>query len=185
MGVERKIFERRFKLKKPQISKERFKLIRSVIGWIIIAALAAVMTLIFTSPGPSIERFLRAFGHPLFLSEKHSAFFVECSLGKYRRVSAEYPLSPTKFGAVKKEEAIDPFECARNMLTIKFSDLSASWCFEDGPQIDGRPDRVDGYKFSNLPYKIQKKLLKKYTKTVKYLTKELEEKIAIRFKVAN
>jgi len=68
-------------------------------------------------------------------------------------------------------------------LVIKFDDSSAKWCFEDGPNIDGRPDKVDGYKFANLPWKVQKKLLKKFRKARKHLIKGLEKEIGIRFKV--
>ena len=131
-----------------------------------------------------MKRFQKAFGHPLFLSEKHNALFASYDIGKYKKVSAEYPLSSAKFKAVEKEEAVEPFECAKNMLVVKFDDCSGKWCFEDGwPVMDGRPDKVDGYKFANIPKKVQKKLLKKFRKARKYLIKRLEKDIAIHFKV--
>ena len=147
-------------------------------------ALFFAFTLFFSvSDSCKTERFLEAFGHPLFLVEKRSALFANYDVGKYGKVSAEYLLSPAKFKAIKKEKEVNPFECINNMLVIKFDDSSAKWCFEDGPNIDGRPDKVDGYKFANLPWKVQRKLLKKFRKARKHLTKGLEKEIGIRFKV--
>ena len=149
----------------------------------VIAVIVIVVLIFGNSDSCKTKRFQKAFGHPLFLSQKRSALFASYDIGKYKKVSAEYPLSSAKFKAVEKEEAVDPFECAKNMLVVKFDDSSAKWCFEDGPNIDGRPDEVDGYKFANLPKKVQKKLLKKFRKARKYLIKGLEKDIAIHFKV--
>lgn len=156
------------------------------IGLGLFVALVLFFVFVFVLSVPDsckTRRFLEAFSHPLFLVEKRSALFANYDIGKYKKVSAEYPLSPAKFKAIKKEKAVNPFECARNMLVVKFDDSSAEWCFEDGPNIDGRPDKVDGYKFANLPKKVQKKLLKKFKKARKHLTKGLEKDIGIRFKV--
>lgn len=154
------------------------------LGLFVTLVLILVFVSVFSVPDScKTRRFLEAFSHPLFLVEKRSALFANYDIGKYKKVSAEYPLSPAKFKAIKKEKAVNPFECAKNMLVVKFDDSSAKWCFEDGPNIDGRPDKVDGYKFANLPKKVQKKLLKKFRKARKYLTKRLEKDIGIHFKV--
>lgn len=155
-----------------------------IFGGLGLVAAVITLILIFSSSGPCMGRFLKAFGHPLFLVKERNAFFVKYDLASDRIVSAEYKLSPAKVQAVEKEEeTADPFKCATNTLIIKFADRSGRWSFADGPEIDGRPDWVDGYKFAHLPKRVQEKLLTKFRKAVKYLTKELEREIGIHFKV--